>query len=97
MYLTRDEEFLYINGVRFRIETLAPGEQQSLPTQKGRVSGHDYYQELETLSSLVRRRTEDIHNNLFVSASDKKEVDEFIKEVFTEIAHTRQDLEKLSD
>lgn len=97
VYLTRDEEFLYINGVRFRIETLAPGEQQSLPTKKGRVSGHDYYQELETLSSLVRRRTEDIHNNLFVSASDKKEVDEFIKEVFTEIAHTRQDLEKLSD
>ena len=97
VYLTRDEECIYINGVRFYIETLGRGEQQALPTKKGCVSGRDFYQELEELSTLIRQRTDGIHDNIFVSEADKKEVDEFVKNLFTEIAHTRQDMEKLED
>ena len=97
VYLTRDEECIYINGVRFYIETLGRGEQQVLPTKKGSVSGRDFYQELEELSTLIRQRTDGIHDNIFVSEADKKEVDEFVKNLFTEIAHTRQDMEKLED
>jgi MoxR-like ATPase len=97
VYLTRDEECIYINGVRFYIETLGRGEQQALPTKKGSVSGRDFYQELEELSTQIRQRTDGIHDNIFVSEADKKEVDEFVKNLFTEIAHTRQDMEKLED
>ena len=97
VYLTRDEECIYINGVRFYIETLGRGEQQALPTKKGSVSGRDFYQELEELSTHIRQRTDGIHDNIFVSEADKKEVDEFVKNLFTEIAHTRQDMEKLED
>ena len=97
VYLTRDEECIYINGVRFYIETLGRGEQQALPTKKGSMSGRDFYQELEELSTLIRQRTDGIHDNIFVSEADKKEVDEFVKNLFTEIAHTRQDMEKLED
>ena len=97
VYLTRDEECIYINGVRFYIETLGRGEQQALPTKKGSVSGRDFYQELEELSTLIRQRTDGIHDNIFVSEADKKEVNEFVKNLFTEIAHTRQDMEKLED
>ncbi len=97
VYLTRDEEFIYINGVRFRIETLAPGEQQDLPTKKGSVSDHDYYKEVEDLSTVIRQRTEQIKDNIFVSAADKKEVDKFVKSMYVEIAHTRMDIEKLTD
>ena len=97
VYLTRDEECIYINGVRFYIETLGRGEQQALPTKKGSVSGRDFYQELEELSTLIRQRSDGIHDNIFVSEADKKEVDEFVKNLFTEIAHTRQDMEKLED
>ncbi len=97
VYLTRDEECIYINGVRFYIEMLGRGEQQALPTKKGSVSGRDFYQELEELSTLIRQRTDGIHDNIFVSEADKKEVDEFVKNLFTEIAHTRQDMEKLED
>ena len=61
VYLTRDEECIYINGVRFYIETLGRGEQQALPTKKGSVSGRDFYQELEELSTLIRQRTDGIH------------------------------------
>ena len=97
VYLTRDEECIYINGVRFYIETLGRGEQQTLPTKKGSVSGRDFYEELEQLSTQIRQRTDAIHGNIFVSETDKKEVDEFTKNLFTEIAHTRQDMEKLED
>ena len=97
VYLTRDEECIYINGVRFYIETLGRGEQQAMPTKKGSVSGRDFYQELEELSTQIRQRTDDIHDNIFVSEADKKEVDEFVKNLFTEIAHPRQDMEKLED
>ena len=97
VYLTRDEECIYINGVRFYIETLGRGEKQVLPTKKGSVSGRDFYQELEEMSTLIRQRTDGIHDNIFVSEADKKEVDEFVKNLFTEIAHTRQDMEKLED
>ena len=97
VYLTRDEECIYINGVRFYIETLGRGEQQTLPTKKGSVSGRDFYEELEQLSTQIRQRTDAIHGNIFVSETDKKEVDEFVKNLFTEIAHTRQDMEKLEE
>ena len=97
VYLTRDEECIYINGVRFYIETLGRGEKQVLPTKKGSVSGRDFYQELEELSTHIRQRTDGIHDNIFVSEADKKEVDEFVNNLFTEIAHTRQDMEKLED
>ena len=97
VYLTRDEECIYINGVRFYIETLGRGEQQTLPTKKGSVSGRDFYEELEQLSTQIRQRTDAIHGNIFVSEANKKEVDEFVKNLFTEIAHTRQDMEKLEE
>jgi len=97
VYLTRDEECIYINGVRFYIETLGRGEQQTLPTKKGSVSGRDFYEELEQLSTQIRQRTDAIHGNIFVTEADKKEVDEFVKNLFTEIAHTRQDMEKLEE
>ena len=97
VYLTRDEECIYINGVRFYIETLARGESQAMPLKRGNVSGRDFFQEIEVMSNGIRQRTEGINSNILVSAQDKKDIDDFVKNLFTEIAHTRQDIEKLED
>ena len=97
VYLTRDEECIYINGVRFYIETLGRGENQAIPQKRGSVSGRDYFQEIEAMSSGIRQRTDGISANILVSAQDKKEVADYVQSLFTEIAHTRQDLEKLED
>jgi MoxR-like ATPase len=97
VYLTRDEECIYINGVRFYIETLGRGERQTMPQKSGSVSGRDYYQEIEEMSTGIRQRTDSINNNILVSEQDKKEVADYVKSLFTEIAHTRQDLEKLEE
>ena len=95
VYLTRDEECIYINGVRFYIETLQRGEIQTLPTKKGKVTGRDFFGEIEKLSTLISVRDREISENFFVSTSDKKEVASYVKNLFKDIAETRQDLEKL--
>ncbi len=95
VYLTRDEEYIYIDGVRFYIETLGRGERQTLPSKHGNVSGRDFYQELEELSTGIKHRTDEIVANILVSDQDKKEVTDYAQRLFVEIAHTRQDLEKL--
>ena len=95
VYLTRDEEYIYIDGVRFYIETLGRGERQTLPSKQGNVSGRDFYQELEELSTGIKHRTDEIVANILVSDQDKKEVTDYAQRLFVEIAHTRQDLEKL--
>lgn len=97
VYLTRDEECIYINGVRFYIETLQKGEKQLLPSKHGNVSGRDYFQEIEDMSSQITERAESICNNIFVSETDKKAMKAYVQTLFTEIAHTRQDMEKLED
>ena len=97
VYLTRDEECIYINGVRFYIETLARGERQPMPQKRGSTSGRDYYQEIEDMGAGIRHRTEGINANMLISAQDKKEVADYVQRLFTEMAHTRQDLEKLED
>lgn len=97
VYLTRDEECIYINGVRFYIETLQKGEKQLLPSKHGKVSGRDYFQEIEDMSSQITERAESICNNIFVSETDKKAMKAYVQTLFTEIAHTRQDMEKLED
>ena len=68
-----------------------------MPLKRGNVSGRDYFQEIEVMSNGIRQRTEGINSNILVSAQDKKDIDDFVKNLFTEIAHTRQDLEKLED
>ena len=95
VYLTRDEEYIYIDGVRFYLETLGRGERQTLPSKQGNVSGRDFYQELEELSTGIKHRTDEIVANILVSDQDKKEVTDYAQRLFVEIAHTRQDLEKL--
>jgi len=95
--LTRDEKCIYINGVRFFIETLKRGERQSLPTKKGNLSGHDYYHEIEELSTDIKQRNDELMTNILISDQIKKEVSDYVQKVFLYIAHTRQDLEKLED
>ena len=97
VYLTRGEDCIYINGVRFFIETLLPGEKQALPAKRGAMSGRDYYQELEAMCSAIRQRTDNVTDNILLSEQDQKEVADFVQNLLVEIAHTRQDLEKLDD
>ena len=95
--LARDDHHLYIDGVRFEVEKLKPGEKQQIPVAKGKVTDRDYYSELETLGDRVRTREKGILGNIFLSDDDRREVADYLKGLYNEIALTRQELEKLDD
>jgi len=93
--LVRDNDNLYIDGVQFRIETLAPGEKQNIPIAKGAVSERDYYAELDTLADKIRKRETTIKGNIFLSDDDRKELDDYLKGLYSEMALTRHEVEKI--
>ena len=95
VYLTRDTEGIYIDGVFFEIEKLDQGESQSVFMEKGKVSERDFYQEIEQLGSDIMGRKEQILCNILISQKDKQEITEIVNTLMKEVAYTRQDTEKL--
>jgi len=95
--LGRDDDYLYIDGVRFEVETLRPGEKQPVPVAKGRTTERDYHAELEAIGDRVRRREAGIAANIFLSEDDRRELGDYLKGLYKEMAVTRQELEKLDD
>jgi len=93
--LTRDDKRLYIDGVQFYIEELERDEQQVMPTEKGKLSDRDYYQEIEQLGTQIKRCEEQLLDNILISSVDKETIKDVVKKLMTEIAYTRQDTEKL--
>ena len=46
---------------------------------------------------LEQRVKQEIEENIFLSKTDKKEVRETVQSIYTEIAYTRYDIQKLED
>ena len=95
--LVRDADNLYIDGVQFEIEKLAPGEQQQLPVARGKVSDRNYFAELDELGDKVRKREEEIRGNIFLSKDDRDELTGYLKGFYQEMALTREEIGKLND
>jgi MoxR-like ATPase len=97
VHLARSDESLFIDGVRFYIETLKKGETQVTASTIGHLSDRDYHQEIDALGTAIREREQEIEENIFLSKADKKEVGETAQSIYTEIAYTRYDIQKLED
>ena len=95
VYLTRDDKHIFIDGVRFEIERLAAGEKQQTFAPKGTPTDRDYYQEIEQLAVAIRAREAVVNDNIFLSTDDRKETTDYLKELYSEIALTREDIQKL--
>ena len=95
--LTRDDRYLYIDGVRFEIETLARGERQSVPKKKGSTSGRDYFQEIDDLATDISQREKELKESLLLSAEERQKIQEMTAALMKELAFIRQDTGKLED
>ena len=96
VHLSRSDKHIFIDGVRFEIETLKRGETQTiLPASNRNVSGRDYHAEIDELTTAINTREREIEENLFVSEEDKKVLREIAQTIYTEIAYTRYELQKL--
>ena len=93
--LARDDQHLYIDGVRFALETIDMGDTLQLPFVDVDDSGRNYDHEIDELGRRLQERADQMEHSLFVSPEDKKEIAVFLKSLYKEIAFTRQDLGKL--
>lgn len=93
--LFRDEDHIFINGVRYDIEKLRRGEFQSIVSSTAKTSGKDYYSEIEQLVANIETKRQQLESNLFVSKEDMEIVNEHIKQITKAIVNIRQDLGKL--
>ncbi len=95
--LTRDADGIFIDGVYFKIEKLAKDEKQQLPKPKGVVTGRNYFLEIEFLGDHIRKRVEEVKDNMFVSPADKKTIEAFAQIRYQELAKLRYEVLKLEE
>lgn len=93
--LSRDEDNVYILGDCYAIEKSA---QRTLPLgAETHDSGRNYESEIETLGNDLTEIVKRIDGNMFVAEDDKDRIYDYVKEIFSNLAFTRQDTQKLYD
>ena len=60
-------------------------------------SGRNYEREIDDLADELKRMEKGIQENIFVSEDDKRRVAEYVREIYQNVAFTRQDTLKLYD
>ncbi len=93
--LYRDDLFIYINGVRYGMRQLKPGEQQQLCLDNLPVSNRNYDEELEALARRMQEEVRAFSENLFLSEEDKECVAVHAATLKKGIAWARVDVRKL--
>lgn len=91
--LARDDDHVYIDGVRFTIETTRRSEPTLFDTSA--TADRDYYHDIDQLADTLQQVTGSIDAQLFVSTDDKEQVRNYLKELYRDMAFTRQDVDKL--
>ena len=93
--LTRDQDHVYINGVRFEIEKLEEGDSNTILITKPVPFKHDYFREIEDLTGQLCYWQNAVADQMFTSEEDKKAMEKYLKDVYADIANTRMDIGKL--
>lgn len=96
--LARDNEYLYINGVRCELErhsNRAFNALQSHPQFKEKWQNFDLEKEIAELASLLTQIVDTIGDNLFATPEDQVYIKEIIKDYRKNVALTRSDISSL--
>lgn len=93
--LYRDDRYLYIDGVRYGLRRLRPGEKQSVGQPLKPVADHDYETELEEANHSISQLAHQLYTNLFLCEADKKEIEQHVANLRKQIAFARLDARKL--
>lgn len=94
--LYRDDRHIYINGMRYEMRRMNPGERQTeFNFDPQPMTNHDLGGELETIVEMMDSRTKDISENIFVSSDDLTDIENYLKTLRKQIAYARVDAGKL--
>lgn len=93
--LNRDDDHVFILGDRYDIEKT---EEAALPLgAEAQDSGRDYGREIDALADSLADMGKRIDGNVFIADDDKRQVAEYVRTIYRDIAFTRQDTQKLYD
>ena len=91
--LMRDNDGIYLDGVKYKIETIRDDEEQSVPFSKLQPS-KDFYHEIEEICAQIKYIQNGLTSNLFYNSEDKKYISDFVDKLNKEIAITRVNISK---
>lgn len=95
--LMRDNDGIYLDGVKYKIETISDNEEQAAPFSKLQPP-KDFYHEIEEICAQIKYIQDGLTSNLFYNPEDKKHISDFVDKLNKEIAITRVSISKtLSD
>lgn len=94
--LYRDARYLYIDGVRYSMRRLRPGEQQvfNQPSAPPNIS-RNYEGELDQANIAISRLANQLYANLFIGPTEKQEIKQHVANLQKRIAFARLDTRKL--
>lgn len=91
--LMRDNDGIYLDGVKYKIEMISDNEEQSAPFLKLQPP-KDFYHETEDICAQIKIIQDGLASNLFYNPEDKKYISDFIDKLNKEIAVTRVNISK---
>ena len=93
--LYRDNHYLYIDGVRYSMRRLRPGEKQAVSQPTRPTVNRDYETELEQANNAINSLAYKLYTNIFLCEEDKKEIEQHVANLRKLIAFARVDARKL--
>ncbi len=96
--LARDNQYVYVNGVRCELERHSTKEclgQASQPHHELKWKDFDLEKDIADLAASLTKLIETVGNNLFATPEDQTYVQEKIKDYRTNVALTRADISSL--
>ena len=89
----RDDDYLYLDGVRYEIEKIGDDDKQTFPNNQLEPP-KDFYHEIEDICTQIKDIQNGLAANLFYHPGDKKYIRDFVEKLNKEIAITRVDISK---
>ena len=98
VHLMRDDEFLYIDGVRCELERYSAREMaaaKSATTNTLQFKELDYEAEIEQIATSLNAIIANLEDNIFVNSDDRAYIRSVVNECMKSVAQTRADISKL--
>ena len=94
--LARDNNNVYIDGLRFEIEKDKAGDDKTAPMAANATECRDYSLEIDSLADSLNDTQKRLEDNMFINDDDRREMKLYLADFYKEIAFTRQDIEKIT-
>lgn len=94
--LARDNDNVYIDGLRFEIEKFDMNDEKTAPIAEDTKEYRDYSKEIDSLADNLNDTQKELENNMFINNDDRREMKLYLADFYKEIAFTRQDIEKIT-